>query len=169
MLSSYRVVCPHEGCGWSGSLVPSQLRGGADAEIAQMQRAWFHCPGCKHDWEVRVSGDAVTVVPPADRTGAGQASPERGEGRAAPRRKDSVPMAKVADTQACPKCGRTNGTAGVKTLQVEMRPVLTAEVFAFPDALAEVNCLRCEGCGHWICLDYRIELDDNPELDLNPE
>jgi hypothetical protein len=50
-----------------------------------------------------------------------------------------------------------------------MRPVLTAEVFAFPDALAEVNCLKCDACGHWICLDYRIELDDNPELDINPE
>ena len=23
--------------------------------------------------------------------------------------------------------------------------------------------------GYWICLDYRIELDDNPEIDLNPE
>jgi hypothetical protein len=42
-------------------------------------------------------------------------------------------------------------------------------VSAFPDALAEVNCLKCAGCGYWICLDYRIELDDNPEIDLNPE
>jgi hypothetical protein len=32
-----------------------------------------------------------------------------------------------------------------------------------------VNCLKCAGCGHWMCLDYRIELDDNPELDINPE
>jgi hypothetical protein len=50
-----------------------------------------------------------------------------------------------------------------------MRPVLTKEVFAFPDALAEVKCVKCAGCGYWICLDYRIELDDNPEIDLNPE
>jgi hypothetical protein len=78
-------------------------------------------------------------------------------------------MARVPETQACPKCGRVNGTAGVKTLRVEMRPALTPQVFAFPDALAEVNCLKCEGCGHWVCLDYRIELDDNPELDLNFE
>jgi hypothetical protein len=85
------------------------------------------------------------------------------------KRKDSVPMAEVPATSACPLCGRANGTAAVKRLQVEMRPVLTREVFAFPDALAEVDCLRCEGCGHWICLDYRIELDDNPEIDLNPE
>src|SRR5262249_25961623 len=104
---SFRVTCPHEGCGWGGSLVPSRMQGGTGAEIAEMQRAWFHC--------------------------------------------------------------RAASTAGMKTLQVEMRPVLTPEVFAFPDALAEVNCLKCEACGHWICLDSRIELDDNPEIDLNPE
>jgi hypothetical protein len=86
-----------------------------------------------------------------------------------PTRKESVPMATAPATRACPKCSHVNSTASMKTLQVEMRPVLTAEVFAFPDALAEVNCLRCEGCGHWMCLDYRIELDDNPELDLNPD
>ncbi len=84
-------------------------------------------------------------------------------------RKASVPMTKAPDTRACPKCGHTNSTAAVKTLQIEMRPVLTAQVFAFPDALAEVTCLKCAACGYWICLDYRIELDDNPELDLNPE
>jgi hypothetical protein len=78
-------------------------------------------------------------------------------------------MSAVPVTRDCPRCGHTTGTAAVKRLQVEMRPILTAEVFAFPDALAEVDCLRCGGCGHWICLDYRIELDDNPELDLNPE
>ena len=50
-----------------------------------------------------------------------------------------------------------------------MRPVLSEKVFAFPDALAEVSCLKCAGCGYWVCLDYRIELDDNPEIDLNPE
>ncbi len=157
MLSSYPVACPYEGCGWSGNLVPSLVRGGGDAEVALMQLAWLHCPGCRRDWEVRVSGDAAEAIPAA----------QRGQGLAA--RKDSLPMARVPERQACPKCGHVSGTVGVKTLRVEMRPVLTAEVFAFPDALAEVSCLKCEGCGHWICLDYRIELDDNPELDLNPE
>jgi hypothetical protein len=84
-------------------------------------------------------------------------------------RKESVPMAKPPDTRACPKCGHTNSTAAAKTMQIDMRPVLTEQVFAFPDALAEVSCLKCVGCGYWICLDYRIELDDNPEIDLNPE
>jgi hypothetical protein len=85
------------------------------------------------------------------------------------RQKDHVPMATVPQTHPCPKCGHVNGTADARVVQVEMRPVLTAQVPAFPDALAEVSCLKCAGCGHWICLDYRIELDDNPELDLNPE
>jgi hypothetical protein len=62
MLSSYSVVCPHEGCGWTGSLVPSMLRGGADAEIASAQRAWFRCPRCRADWEVRITDDQVTIL-----------------------------------------------------------------------------------------------------------
>lgn len=163
MLSSYPVSCPYEGCGWGGNLVPSLLRGGADAEIGRMQRAWFRCPSCQRDWEVRISGDRVSVVPAAERM------PGLGEKRNAARRKDSVPLARTPDTQVCSQCGFANNTAGMKTLRVEMRPVLTTEVFAFPDALAEVNCMKCAGCGHWICLDYRIELDDNPEIDLNPE
>jgi hypothetical protein len=84
-------------------------------------------------------------------------------------RKDSIPMSGIPASHPCPRCSHVNPTAGVKRVQVEMRPVLTAEVSAFPDALAEVDCLRCAGCGHWICLDYRIEMDDNPEIDLNTE
>lgn len=84
-------------------------------------------------------------------------------------RKASVPMTKPPSTLNCPKCGHPNNTNDAKTVQVEMRPVLTDQVFAFPDALAEVSCLKCSQCGHWVCLDYRIELDDNPELDLNPD
>ena len=63
MLSSFSVACPNENCDWSGSLVPSRIQGGADAEIVSMQRAWFQCPRCKHDWEVRITDDTVTVVP----------------------------------------------------------------------------------------------------------
>jgi hypothetical protein len=62
MLSSYPVACPHAACGWTGSLLPSLLRGGASSEIASMQRAWFRCPRCQGDWEVRMVGDAVEVV-----------------------------------------------------------------------------------------------------------
>ena len=78
--------------------IPTDVTVGA--EVVQMQRAWFHCRGCQRDWEVRVSGDGVTVVPVVD------PRPDVEEERIAPRRKDSVPMARVPDTQACPKCGR---------------------------------------------------------------
>ncbi len=65
MLSSYPVACPYAGCGWTGSLVPSTRRGGAGAEIASAQRAWFRCPQCSGDWEVRITNDRVTVLPSA--------------------------------------------------------------------------------------------------------
>ena len=63
MLSSYRVVCPHAECGWTGSLVPSVLRDGEDAEIASGHRAWLQCPRCRRNWEVRIKDDLVTVLP----------------------------------------------------------------------------------------------------------
>lgn len=69
MLSSYPMACPHENCGWTGSLVPSLIRGGADAEIASMQRAWCRCPRCERDWEVRITDDRVTVLPAVEHGG----------------------------------------------------------------------------------------------------
>jgi hypothetical protein len=66
MMTSYSVACPHADCGWTGSLIPSLLQGGKNAEIASMQRAWFSCPGCRRDWEVRITDDRVTVAPLAE-------------------------------------------------------------------------------------------------------
>lgn len=63
MLSSYPVACPHEGCSWTGGLIPSLLPGGAGAEITATQRAWFRCPRCQGDWEARITHDRVTVLP----------------------------------------------------------------------------------------------------------
>jgi hypothetical protein len=63
MLTSYPVSCPHEGCGWSGSLLPSSVQGGTSAVIASKQRAWFQCPQCQKDWEARIVHDRVTVFP----------------------------------------------------------------------------------------------------------
>lgn len=64
MLSSFRVTCPHTGCGWTGSLLPSLAQGGVDAEIPSAQVAWFHCPGCGGDWKVRITNDRITALPP---------------------------------------------------------------------------------------------------------
>jgi hypothetical protein len=69
MLTSYPVACPHANCGWAGNLVPSLLRGGPDAEIVSMHRAWFRCPRCQADWEVRITDDRVTVLPAASTRG----------------------------------------------------------------------------------------------------
>lgn len=63
MLTSYPVACPHENCGWTGNLMPSHLRGGPDAEIVSMHRAWFQCPRCQGDWEVKITNEKVTVLP----------------------------------------------------------------------------------------------------------
>ena len=62
MLSSYPVACPHEGCGWTGNLVPAHVAGGPGAEIAPAERAWFQCPRCRRDWEARIQGDKVVVL-----------------------------------------------------------------------------------------------------------
>jgi len=69
MLSSYPVACPHEECSWRGNLVPSVLQGRISADIAPMHRAWFQCPHCRRDWEVRLNGDQVTVLPVAEKGG----------------------------------------------------------------------------------------------------
>jgi hypothetical protein len=66
MLSSYRVACPHAECGWTGSLVPSVLRGGENSEIVSGHRAWLKCPRCRRNWEVRIKDDNVTVLPAPD-------------------------------------------------------------------------------------------------------
>jgi hypothetical protein len=63
MLSSYPVACPHESCGWTGNLIPSHFREGEDAVIAAGQRAWLHCPRCGRDWEMRLTGDRLIVLP----------------------------------------------------------------------------------------------------------
>jgi hypothetical protein len=62
MMTSYPVVCPHGNCGWTGSLIPSLIRGGGGAEIASMQRGWFGCPRCDRDWEVTITNDSITVM-----------------------------------------------------------------------------------------------------------
>jgi Rieske Fe-S protein len=69
MLSSYPVACPHAGCSWTGSSIPSLAQGGAHAEVAPMQRAWFRCPCWQGDWAVRITEDGVTVLPAVEHGG----------------------------------------------------------------------------------------------------
>jgi len=69
MISSYPVACQHSDCRWTGSLIPSAVRGGTGAEIAPMQRAWFRCPRCDRDWEVRIINDRITVLPAVEHGG----------------------------------------------------------------------------------------------------
>ena len=69
MISSYPVICPHCDCGWAGSLIPSLVRGGTGAEIGPMQCAWFRCPRCDRDWEVRITNDRITVLPAFEQGG----------------------------------------------------------------------------------------------------
>jgi hypothetical protein len=47
----------------------SMLSGGADAEIASMERAWFRCPRCQGDWDVRITNDRATILPIPQRGG----------------------------------------------------------------------------------------------------
>ncbi len=63
MLSSYPAACACVGCGWAGNLIPSLAPGGQGAEVGALQRAWFRCPRCGTEWEVRIRNDRVTVVP----------------------------------------------------------------------------------------------------------
>jgi hypothetical protein len=68
MLTSYPVACAHQNCGWTGNLVPLLLQGGADAEIVSMRRAWFQCPRCQCDWDVKITDDGVTLLPVGEHT-----------------------------------------------------------------------------------------------------
>jgi hypothetical protein len=54
-------------------------------------------------------------------------TPTRGDRRGKPMalKKIVERMAEKPDTLDCPKCGYTNDTSGARTLQVEMRPVLS--------------------------------------------
>jgi hypothetical protein len=69
MLTSYVVACPHENCGWTGSLFPSLARAGARAEITSGRWAWFQCPRCARAWEVRTGADQVVILPAVEHGG----------------------------------------------------------------------------------------------------
>jgi hypothetical protein len=117
MLSSYPVACPHANCTWTGSLVPSHLRGGADAEIASMHRAWFHCPSCHGDWEVRITDDRVTVLPRAERPGGFQDRQSSKPARAVAFDIDSASLASLREALAGWEIDSINGASPASLAQ----------------------------------------------------
>jgi hypothetical protein len=63
MLTSYLVRCPHSGCGWFGSLLPSRNLDAWRESVVRTSVVRFQCPQCQGDWEARVVGDDVVPLP----------------------------------------------------------------------------------------------------------
>ena len=63
MLTSYLVHCPHFGCNWFGSLLPSQDTDSWKGSVPTASVALFECPECHHSWRARVQGDDVAPLP----------------------------------------------------------------------------------------------------------
>jgi hypothetical protein len=64
MLTSYLVSCPHLGCGWFGSLLPSHSPGSPPVVTGSV--VTFHCPQCETEWRAQVIGDDVHSLPLED-------------------------------------------------------------------------------------------------------
>ena len=56
MLTSYFVKCPHVGCGWMGSLIPTA---GEPSSLSPGSVISFRCPGCQEEWPARIVGEDV--------------------------------------------------------------------------------------------------------------
>jgi hypothetical protein len=63
MLTSYLVKCPHLGCDWFGSLLPSQDTDSWRSSVPTTPIAVFECPRCHREWQARVKGDDVYPLP----------------------------------------------------------------------------------------------------------
>ena len=62
MLTSYLVRCP--GCGWFGSLLPSQNQDSWREAVPTISVAVFSCPECQQEWRGKIQGDDVIPLPP---------------------------------------------------------------------------------------------------------
>jgi hypothetical protein len=62
MLTSYLVRCPHSGCDWFGSLLPSRDTDSWRGSIPATPIATFECPRCGREWRARVQGDDVVSL-----------------------------------------------------------------------------------------------------------
>jgi hypothetical protein len=63
MLTDYMVTCPHVGCHWSGSLLPSRNREAWLSAIPQTRTIVFECPRCHGAWYAEVVGDDARPLP----------------------------------------------------------------------------------------------------------
>ncbi len=63
MLTSYQVHCPYRGCGWGGSLLPSQNQDSWRGAVPATNMAVFDCPECHRQWRARIQGDDVVPLP----------------------------------------------------------------------------------------------------------
>jgi hypothetical protein len=63
MLTSYLVKCPHLGCAWFGSLLPSRNTESWRGPVPTTPVAMFECPNCHRTWKARVKGDDVEPLP----------------------------------------------------------------------------------------------------------
>jgi hypothetical protein len=63
MLTDYMVTCPHPGCHWSGSLLPSRNREAWRAAAPTTHHIVFECPRCHGEWHAELVGDDVRPLP----------------------------------------------------------------------------------------------------------
>ncbi len=63
MLTSYMVKCPHFGCDFTGSLLPSKNTDSWRGSVPTTPIAIFDCPKCHKEWRARVKGDDVEPLP----------------------------------------------------------------------------------------------------------
>jgi hypothetical protein len=63
MLTSYLVTCPHDGCHWFGSLLPSDDPEAWRGSVPTRSEVVFRCPQCHGEWRARVVGDDVVPLP----------------------------------------------------------------------------------------------------------
>ena len=63
MLTDYMVTCPHAGCHWSGSLLPSRNRDAWLAATPATHEIVFECPRCHCEWHARIVGEDAIPLP----------------------------------------------------------------------------------------------------------
>jgi hypothetical protein len=63
VLTDYLVHCPHEGCGWRGSLFAKGNREGWRPAVPTTREIVFECPRCHGEWRARIVGEDAIPLP----------------------------------------------------------------------------------------------------------